>query len=396
MDDAPLPPSSLTPSGGALQASRAPMGLVTKTHVILPEGSLLAPSGLPHPGEPAGEGRALPPAPSSSSLDTTETSERDSPIQAFLSEKPRPAIRDQGLWETWAIKFRHSGWRVIRERVEASLIRTNQSASRVASFRSCGSGATVERTTDQSRPTEFRIRGSCCHDRLCTPCANSRSFRLKLALMSAMKGKRISFITLTLAGKDDGLAEKVDRLYKHFKALRNHPLWSDRVRGGAGFLEVKWSDKVQRWHPHLHLICDADFIDQGELSDVWRGITRDSFIVDVRRVKDEDQAATYVTKYASKPLNTSFSNSPALLDEAVEALKGRRLCLAFGEWYGTPLDFDQDELLDEDELPDSAWQSYMPLELCIEQANHGDEHCRRILELSGAEAKWRAALLSPD
>jgi hypothetical protein len=211
-----------------------------------------------------------------------------------------------------------------------------------------------------------------------------------------MQGKRASFITLTLAGHEDGLIEKIDRLYRHFKALRNHPLWEERVRGGAAFLEVKWSDKAKRWHPHLHIIADAGFIDQGELSDVWRGITRDSFIVDIRRVKDEEEAASYVTKYASKPLNTSFSNSPVLLDEAVVALKGKRLCLCFGDWYGTPLDIDQDSLLDEDELPNSEWTNFMPLELCIQHANDGDNYCAEILRIAGAEAKWRAAILSPD
>lgn len=214
--------------------------------------------------------------------------------------------------------------------------------------------------------------------------------------MQAMKGKAISFITLTLAGHNDTLTEKVDRLYKHFKALRNHPLWEERVTGGAAFLEIKYNDKARRWHPHLHIIADAGYIHAGELSDVWRGISRDSFIVDIRRVKDEENAAGYVTKYASKPLNTSFSNSTALLDEAVAALKGRRLCLAFGNWYGTPLDFEQDELLDEDELPNDAWANFCPLYDLIMDANSGHAESREILIAAGGEAKWRAALLLPD
>jgi hypothetical protein len=212
--------------------------------------------------------------------------------------------------------------------------------------------------------------------------------------MEKMKGLRCSFITLTLAGKDTGLAEKVDRLYKHFKALRNHPLWSERVRGGAAFLEIKWSDKAKRWHPHLHVIADANFIDQGELSDVWRGITRDSFIVDIRRVKDEDQAASYVTKYASKPLNTSFSNTPELLDEALQALKGRRLAFCFGEWFGTALDFDSDSLMDEDDFGSPEWNNFLPLEVVIEQANSGDAYSREILIAGGGEMRWRSSLLS--
>jgi hypothetical protein len=329
----------------------------------------------------------------SSSLDTTETS-GNSFVKSFLSEKPAtPKSLEIGLWDCWAVKFRHSGWRKIREKIHQSMIRTGQSSSRVDSFCTCGAGTYVQRTIEGIEPIQYRIAGSSCHDRLCTPCANARSHRLKLALMQVMHGKRISFITLTLAGKDAGLQEKVDRLYKHFKALRQHPLWSENVRGGAAFLEVKWSEKAKRWHPHLHCICDADFIDQGELSTVWRTISKDSFIVDVRRVRNDEQAAGYVTKYASKPLNTSFANDPVLLDEAMVALKGRRLCIAYGDWYGTPLDFESEELLNEDEIPPDGWQSYVPLEIAIQGANEGDAYWREVLVKAGGEGRWRQALL---
>ncbi len=329
----------------------------------------------------------------SSSLDTTETSVREK-VESFLNAKPEPNTTSKiGLWDMWSVRWRHSGWRPIREKIHASLIRTGQTTSRIDSFCTCGNGAYIQRTKDPITPQQFRIAGSSCHDRLCTPCANLRSWRLQLALKSVMEGKRLSFITLTLAGKDAGLAEKVDRLYKHFRALRLHPTFADAVRGGAAFLEIKYSDKAKRWHPHLHLICDADFIDQGVLSDVWRGITKDSFIVDVRRVKQLEEAARYVTKYASKPLNSSFANVPALLDEAVIALRGRRLCFAFGDWYGTPLDLDQEDLLDEDELPSDAWESYVPLETAIDNANHGDAYFRDLIIKAGGEVKWRQALL---
>lgn len=328
-----------------------------------------------------------------SSLDPTETSENETPVQAFLKEAASPTVHEQGLWDTSAIRFRHGGWKIIRERVHASLIRTGQSSSRISAFCSCGAGSWIQR-----RPLaigngwEYRIRASCCHDRLCTPCANTRSWRLQLALQSVMKGKRMSFITLTLAGKDESLGEKIDRLYKHFKALRSHPLWDERVRGGAAFLEIKWSDKANRWHPHLHVMADANYIDQGELSTVWRTITKDSYIVDIRRVQDDKQAAAYVTKYASKPLNTSFSNSPVLLDEAVIALKGRRLALAFGDWYGTPLDLESDSLLDEGEEGGSSWENFVPLETLLDEANSGDNEARDMLIRMRAEAQWRMSL----
>ena len=199
-------------------------------------------------------------------------------------------------------------------------------------------------------------------------------------------------MTLTLCGKDQGLAEKIDRLYKHFKALRNHPTWSENVKGGVAFLEVKWSDKAQRWHPHLHVLCVAKYIPKDELVRAWFSISKDSYIIDIQRVTDQEKAAGYVTKYASKPLNTSFSNSPALLDEAVTALKGRRLALAFGTWYGKPLNLDMDELCDEGEENDGTWENFMPLELLIEQCNGGDAEAFAILRQCGGETSWRVML----
>lgn len=346
----------------------------------------------PYPGEEAAadEGGALPPV--STSLDTTETTVND-PIRAFLAEKPAAKIDyETKLWQTSAESFRHSGWRGIREKVFGALKRTGQSASRICSFASCGNGCSVQRREMKLGGYEYRICGSCCHDRLCTPCAATRAWRVQLALRNLMEGKRLSFITLTLAGQNESLSDKIDRLYKGFRALRLHPLFADAVRGGVAFLEIKHSAKAGRWHPHLHLICEAGYIDQGELSNVWRGITKDSFVVDIRRVKEEAQAASYVTKYASKPLNTSFCHDPALLDESVLALKGRRLVFAFGEWYGEALDIDADSLLDEGEEGSESWVNFMPLDMLLEQCNSGDRDSIAILIKAGGETAWRRSL----
>lgn len=213
--------------------------------------------------------------------------------------------------------------------------------------------------------------------------------------MAAMDGKPTTFITLTLSGKGEPLTELIDRLYKHFRALRQHPVWSGAVQGGAAFLEVKYSDKARRWHPHLHIICHAKFVQQSELSLAWRSITKDSFIVDIRRVKDVGHAAKYVTKYASKPLNTSFAMSPILLDEAVVALKGRRLCLCFGTWYGTPLDLAEDTEFADDLIDLAGWHNVGSLEETLELARQGETaSVARLLKL-GIYDRFIATLAIP-
>lgn len=343
-------------------------------------------------GQGGGAPLAAGAAPSSPSLDTQESSVRGD-FDRFWSEKGTPAeyFADAVLDEqSHSARFRHASWASIRHRVWDSLTRTAQSNSRRVAFGSCGSYSWIEQSDDNTQ--RFRIRHNHCHDRLCTPCANARAAQLQAALFAQLGNGQFSFITLTLCGKAEPLAGLVDRLYKHFRALRAHPLWADNVEGGAAFLEIKWSDKAQRWHPHLHIICQARFIDQGALSNVWRTITKDSFIVDIRRVHQKAESARYVTKYASKPLNTSFSNTPALLDEALRALKGRRLCLCFGSWYGTPLSTIEDETLDF--ADEEHWHHFTDMESLLTKAASGDRDSIHIIQSAGIETMWRSMLLA--
>lgn len=338
----------------------------------------------PHSSDPA----------DSSSLDTSETSE-NSPVSAFLREAPPSTTNlftplDEG---SYAARFRHNSWHVLRRRIYDGLCRARQSTGRICSFATCGSSSWVQQNKED--PTRLRISASHCHDRLCTPCANLRSWRIEQALLAMIAGKTTTFITLTLAGGKIPLQAKLDKLYRSFKALRNHPLWEDAVRGGAAFLEVKWSDRAQTWHPHLHIVCESGYMPQDQLSKAWHSITRDSYIVDIRKVRDAQKAGGYICKYASKPLNSSFSNTPALLDEAIVALKGRRLCMCFGTWYGTPLDLAEDTELADDLIDAAGWENLFPLEVFLEQAAHGDRESMRIIIALDVEARWRASLQSP-
>lgn len=295
-------------------------------------------------------------------------------------EEPAPTERDPETIDdiTLSANFRHSGWMDHRKKVLQALKRTDQTLHRVKAFASCGSFASIERSTATEPVTglgeqhRYKFHCNCCHDRLCTPCANSRAAVLRRALFDQVGDQRATFITLTLSGEKETLKEKVDRLYKHFRALRIHPIWADNVDGGAAFLEIKYSDKARRWHPHLHIICHAKYFDQGRLSNAWRSITTDSFIVDMRAVRDKEEQLGYVTKYASKPLNMSFCNDKKLLDEAVVALKGRRLCLTFGTWYGTPLTDAEDATLEEDAVDAAGYEHAWTLEELFRFAYLGD------------------------
>lgn len=332
--------------------------------------------------------------PSPTSLDTQETT-----VIANISPS---SVRDDVLLDTDSLpaRFRHSGWRVNRNRVFAALRKTFQPLNRLKAFATCGGGAWLQRSNAfEITPTgchyRYRIAARHCKDRLCVPCANARSALIREKLHSLIHGKQLLFMTFTLCGKGESLASLVTRLYKSFRALRSHPVFSEKISGGAAFLEIKWSDKAQRWHPHLHVIADGRFIPQDRLSAAWHTITGDSYIVDIQREHRPERVESYVTKYASKPLNSSFLNSPDLLEEAVIALKGRRLCTCFYSWYGTALSRAEDEELADDVIDAQGYTNYLPLHEVLQRALSADPECWEILVEMGHEAKLRTLCTPP-
>jgi hypothetical protein len=299
-----------------------------------------------------------------------------------------------------AARYRHSSWHINRKRVFEALRRTHQPLHRLKAFAHCGSTGWLQRSI-ATEPIpggvrhRYRIVTCNCHDRLCVPCANTRAFIIRQHLQPLIAGKQLLFITLTLAGKDQGLREKIDRLYKGFRALRTHPTFMDAVTGGAAFLEIKWSDKAQRWHPHLHIIADGHYIPKSDLAAAWRSITGDSYIVDIQRETRPEAVESYVCKYASKPLNSSFVNSPELLDEALMALKGRRLCLCFYSWYGTPLSIAEDETFADDLIDAEGYDNYLPLSQALESALSNDPDMWQLFVDLGQEARLRMLCTPP-
>lgn len=264
--------------------------------------------------------------------------DRPSPVHPPELKSELPIARDGGILgdaPSLAETFRHSGWRHHRRLVYESLQRTQQSATRFAAFADCGSQAYIYRSLDP--PYIYRLAGSSCHDKFCTPCARDRSRCIATNVLNHMKGDVARFITLTLKHSDASLLDQVRRLQKAFSRLRTAKVWKRHVVGGAAFVEIKWIPESQAWHPHFHVICQGRYFPQQALSAAWWRITGDSFITDIRFVQDEHNIARYIVKYAGKPLNNSFVNRPDRLDEAVEAFRGRRLCHTFGTWRGLQL-----------------------------------------------------------
>ena len=168
-------------------------------------------------------------------------------------------------------------------------------------------------------------------------------------------------ITLTLKNGDD-LEERISHLQKSFKKLQEKRRDANRGKTETEFTKVTGSmfsyevtNKGNGWHPHIHMIALLDdYIDQGKLSREWKAITKDSKIVDIRKITsktsnnlDISDALLEVFKYAVKFHDLDLE----LTWEAYRTLKGKRLLGSFGTLYGTIS--EPENLLDDllDDLP---------------------------------------------
>lgn len=274
-----------------------------------------------------------------------------------------------------ATVFRHNGWLRLRKMVIEALVATKQTGARVESFLCCGEGSYVLKSDDS--PPRYRIAGSHCHDRFCVPCANERSTTIAHNVIDYVQHKTVRFVTLTLKHQNRSLADSLDHLYSSWKRLRKNRNWKRRVTGGIAFIEVKHSDVTGCWHPHIHALIGGRYLAQALLSHAWQDATGGSTIVDIRKVDGTAHVARYVTKYASKPLNHTFQHTHYLLAEAIEALKGRRLCMAFGAWRKIKLT---------DSLPEDGWTQIATLDELIHRASEGDLSAIGILTNLDAQA----------
>lgn len=229
--------------------------------------------------------------------------------------------------------FRHSGWKRQRQAVWAALVSLHVHPGRLDRFSNCGSGCCVEYSPSTGA---CRLSANYCHDRLCVPCAAARSAQVTRALLQGAAGRDVRFMTLTLRHSQTPLRSQIDRLYASFARLRRGAWFRSVCTGGAGVLEVKVGEDGL-WHVHLHALVLGGFIDQRRLSQEWHSITGDSYIVDVRKVQN-DQAVRYVGAYSGKPLDASIYRDPDRLREFALAIKGRRLINLWGDWAKLDLD----------------------------------------------------------
>ncbi len=151
-------------------------------------------------------------------------------------------------------------------------------------------------------------------------------------------------VTLTVKDGPD-LEERFEKLHRSFQALNKqrhgkgsgHSTWTN-AKGGVASFEVKRGGSSELWHPHLHAIvlCHPSRpVDAYRLSAEWLKITGDSYIVDIRPIKEKEGEGVMggfmeVFKYAVK-----FSSMNSIdVVECWRKLKGQRMLSSFGLFYG--------------------------------------------------------------
>lgn len=195
---------------------------------------------------------------------------------------------------------------------------------------------------------------------LCAICRGAKLLRLYLArfellLMEYPKASGY-FVTLTVKDGAD-LLERFGHLSSNMQRLiarrRDHQsgfVGSQLVGvlGGVGAYEFKRGSGSGLWHPHYHAVWLSEkSIDAAAISEEWRGLTGDSFIVDVRPLYGESaqlgflECFKYAVKFSDLPLADNY--------EAYRLLARRRLVSSFGVFRGIDVSRLDDDPVSEDE-----------------------------------------------
>ena len=215
-------------------------------------------------------------------------------------------------------------------------------------FRSCGQRSFVLRSRDD--PPSYKLVSATCRNRFCHACQADRGRLIAANLREKLPATQLRFLTLTVKAEGLALSAALDHLYTSFAKLRRMAIFKRHVSGGLAVLEVTWSPVSGRWHPHFHCLLQGDFFPQSQLKAAWQRATGDSYIVHIKPAGDTAGIAGYLTKYLTKSLSKGVWSDPPRLAEAMSALHGRKLLIAFGAWHRL-------RLL-EPPLDDRSWDTY--------------------------------------
>lgn len=177
---------------------------------------------------------------------------------------------------------------------------------------------------------KLRVSSSRCKLRWCPICRDVERMIKTRACDEWLRVQEYpKMITLTLKHSDDPLELQINRIYKSFRLLRRRAYFQRLITGGVWFFQMTFNQRTEQWHPHIHCLVAGKFLPHARLKTLWHKITGDSNVVDIRPVKDLENASTEVARYATSPADLTAVS----LEEAKTvhyATKHRRICGSWG------------------------------------------------------------------
>ncbi len=177
---------------------------------------------------------------------------------------------------------------------------------------------------------KLRVQSSRCKLRWCPICRDVSRMIVTKAVEEWLANQDYpKMITLTLSHSDDELSLQIKRLYKCFQKLRTRVYFRKLITGGVWFFQLKFNDSTQQWHPHIHCLVAGKFLAHNQLKALWHKITGDSYVVDIRPVKDVEACSNEVARYATSPADITAVDLGRAL-EIYYATKHQRICGSWG------------------------------------------------------------------
>lgn len=177
---------------------------------------------------------------------------------------------------------------------------------------------------------KLRVMSSRCKLRWCPICRDVSRMIVTRAVDKWLQIQKYpKMITLTLKHTDDPLQLQIKKLYDSFRKLRRRAYFQRLITGGVWFFQLKYNQRTEEWHPHIHCLVAGKYLPHSRLKQLWHEITGDSTIVHIQPIKDIENASTEVARYATSPADlTQVETDQALTIHY--ATKHRRICGSWG------------------------------------------------------------------
>ena len=152
----------------------------------------------------------------------------------------------------------------------------------------------TERTLVKHQANTLTLSPLRCRCWTCDHCGPRRAKDLRRL---ALRGDPTTFLTLTIRkGRFPTPDAQAVELAKGWRMLRQYLM---RFYGLKALPFLIVIEKHKSGWPHAHILLRAPYLDHNVIRNWWAA-RFDSRIIDIRQVKDQHQAAKYVTDYLSK------------------------------------------------------------------------------------------------